>query len=91
MSDKISRYEAKIDEAVRRVLEGEQPGTLFEPARYILELGGKRLRVAGAAVGDYLFEGIPRWPQPWLSRCFITSRWCDDLMDRARYEGHHGA
>jgi len=33
-----------IGEAIEKVFAGEQPQTLFDPGRYILSIGGKRLR-----------------------------------------------
>lgn len=44
MANKVTFYEKKIGEAIDKVLLGEQPRTLFDPARYILSLGGKRVR-----------------------------------------------
>ncbi len=92
MSDKISRYEAKIDEAVRRVLEGEQPGTLFEPARYILELGGKRLRPLLVLLSVDLFEGdttMALYPAVAIEVFHNFSLVHDDLMDRAAIRRGH--
>lgn len=42
--DKVSLFETKIADAMEKVMKGEQPDTLFDPARYLLSLGGKRLR-----------------------------------------------
>ena len=42
--DKVSLFETKIADAMEKVMKGEQPDTLFDPARYSLSLGGKRLR-----------------------------------------------
>lgn len=44
MGDKIKAFEKIIEDAVHGVLVGCQPPTLFVPARYMLSLGGKRLR-----------------------------------------------
>lgn len=44
MGDKVPVFEKIIDEAIRGVLKGYQPQSLFIPAEYMLSLGGKRLR-----------------------------------------------
>ncbi|MDR2816510.1 MAG: polyprenyl synthetase family protein [Proteiniphilum sp.] len=44
MKHKIAVFEKIIDEAIREVLKDCQPQTLFIPAKYMLSLGGKRLR-----------------------------------------------
>ncbi len=92
MSDKISCYEAKIDEAVRRVLEGEQPATLFEPARYILGLGGKRLRPLLVLLSADLFDGDPAIALPPALAIEVFHNFSlvhDDLMDRAAIRRGH--
>ncbi|HHU97614.1 MAG: polyprenyl synthetase family protein [Bacteroidota bacterium] len=92
MSDKISRYESKIDEAVRKVLEGEQPRTLFEPVRYILGLGGKRLRPLLVLLSVDLFDGDPAMalsPAVAIEIFHNFSLVHDDLMDRAAIRRGH--
>jgi len=44
MNDKVAVFEKMIGEAIEKVFAGEQPQTLFDPGRYILSIGGKRLR-----------------------------------------------
>ncbi len=44
MKHKISVFEERIEEAVKGVLKGYEPRTLFIPAEYVLSIGGKRLR-----------------------------------------------
>ena len=44
MHDKVAVFEKMIGEAIEKVFAGDQPLTLFDPARYILSMGGKRLR-----------------------------------------------
>ncbi len=92
MSDKISRYESMIDEAVRKVLEGEQPRTLFDPARYILGLGGKRLRPLLVLLSADLFDGDPAMalsPAVAIEIFHNFSLVHDDLMDRAAIRRGH--
>lgn len=92
MSEKISCYEAQINEAVRRVLEGEQPATLFEPARYILGLGGKRLRPLLVLLSADLFDGDPAIALPPALAIEVFHNFSlvhDDLMDRAAIRRGH--
>lgn len=44
MSQKIVFFRNKIDKELSNVLKQEQPETLFEPPRYVISLGGKRIR-----------------------------------------------
>lgn len=47
--------EEKINEAIEKIPLNEEPATLFEPIRYILSLGGKRLRPLLTLMGANLF------------------------------------
>lgn len=44
MNQKISRFEKIIGDAIDEVVLREKPESLFDPVRYILSIGGKRLR-----------------------------------------------
>ena len=44
MTEKVTFFREKIDEELSKVMKGFQPETLFEPPRYVLSLGGKRIR-----------------------------------------------
>lgn len=44
MEEKIAVFEKIIDESIKKVLKGYQPQSLFAPARYMLSMGGKRVR-----------------------------------------------
>jgi geranylgeranyl diphosphate synthase type II len=55
MKHKISVFEKIIDEAIKGVLKDCQPKTLFTPAKYVLSLGGKRLRPLLALMAADLF------------------------------------
>lgn len=44
MENKLSVFEKIIEEATKQVLTDCYPDTLFAPAKYIMSLGGKRLR-----------------------------------------------
>ena len=86
MTDKIALYERKIKEAVERVLVEEEPRPLFDPARYILALGGKRLRPVLALLATDLFgkdPAIALEPAVAIEIFHNFSLVHDDLMDRA--------
>lgn len=53
----LSTYENKIETAVRDVLKRELPANLFDPAIYMLSLGGKRLRPVFTLAAADLFGG----------------------------------
>jgi geranylgeranyl diphosphate synthase type II len=64
----------------------EQPASLYDPARYFLELGGKRIRPVLCLMGNELFDEIS--PDAWelavaaeLFHSFTLIH--DDIMDRA--------
>ncbi|MDD4778610.1 MAG: polyprenyl synthetase family protein [Fermentimonas sp.] len=44
MTNKVTFFRNQIDEKLSEVMKGSQPETLFEPPRYVISLGGKRLR-----------------------------------------------
>ncbi len=55
MNPKVALFEKIIADAIREVFAQEQFPTLYDPARYILSLGGKRLRPLLTLMGADLF------------------------------------
>ena len=92
MIAKIALYERKIEEAVEQVLTDEVPRSLFEPASYILSLGGKRLRPVLALLAADLFGKNPKVaiaPAIAIEIFHNFSLVHDDLMDRADIRRGH--
>lgn len=92
MTDKISIFEKLIGESVDQVAANEQPGTLFDPVRYILSMGGKRLRPMLALLAADLFGKDPAVavaPAVAVEIFHNFSLLHDDLMDRATVRRGH--
>lgn len=86
MEHKISVFEKIIDKAVREVLKGAEPDTLFAPAKYILSLGGKRLRPLLTLMAADLFGKEPEEVVDAALAVEIFHNFSlvhDDLMDNA--------
>jgi len=86
MIPKVSFFEQKIGTSIEKVLADEQPHTLFDPARYILSLGGKRLRPILTLMAVDLFgKEVDAAVNPALAiEIFHNfSLLHDDLMDQA--------
>jgi Geranylgeranyl pyrophosphate synthase len=86
MTHKVSVFERKIGEAIEKVASDEEPKTLFDPVRYILSLGGKRLRPVLTLMAVDLFgKNVDEALNPALAiEIFHNfSLLHDDLMDNA--------
>ena len=86
MTSKVTQFEKRIGEAIENVLLDEQPRTLFDPARYILSLGGKRLRPLLTFMAVDLFGKEPEIavnPALAIEIFHNFSLLHDDLMDKA--------
>jgi len=86
MNEKISLFEKKISEAIGAVLHQEEPDTLFAPVRYILSIGGKRVRPLLTLLAADMFGADPEIAlEPALAvEIFHNfSLLHDDLMDHA--------
>lgn len=86
MNDKVAVFEKMIGEAIEKVFTGEQPLTLFDPARYILSIGGKRLRPLLTLMAADLFgkeaDAVLN-PAMAIEIFHNFSLLHDDLMDKA--------
>lgn len=86
MNPKVALFEKIMADAIREVFAQEQFPTLFDPARYILSLGGKRLRPLLTLMGADLFGSkVDKAINAALAiEIFHNfSLLHDDLMDRA--------
>ena len=86
MNSKVALFEKKLVDAIQEVFAQEQFPTLYDPARYILSLGGKRLRPLLTLMGADLFgcEADKVINAALAIEIFHNfSLLHDDLMDRA--------
>lgn len=56
--NKINEYQQQIEKVLRDKSYGTNPKELYEPIRYIMSLGGKRLRPVLVCLGCDFFDGI---------------------------------
>lgn len=86
MNDKISLLEKMINGAIEQVLVNDEPSSLFDPVRYILSIGGKRVRPLFTLLAADMFGADPEIAvEPALAvEIFHNfSLLHDDLMDHA--------
>lgn len=82
----ISKLEEKVNTVIGELALHDEPTTLFEPIRYILSLGGKRLRPLLTFMGVNLFGKdieAARNPAIGIELFHNFSLLHDDLMDRS--------
>lgn len=86
MNSKVALFEEMIGRGIDTLFADEQPRTLFDPARYTLSLGGKRLRPLLTLMGADLFgcEAEKAMNPALAVEIFHNfSLLHDDLMDKA--------
>ena len=86
MSKEFSGYLEAINTEIANHRFGEQPTNLYEPIRYIMSLGGKRLRPALALLGYRLFAKDAERIIPTAIAVEVFHNFTlmhDDIMDRA--------
>lgn len=80
--DLLKEFESKF--SIRHF--PDKPSTLYDPAQYILGIGGKRVRPVLCLLGNELFDAIK--PDAWQVACAVElfhnfSLIHDDIMDQA--------
>lgn len=86
MLNKIAEYQQLIEQALKEKQYGSNPKELYDPIRYILSLGGKRLRPVLVCIGCDFFDGTVREAIPAALAIEIFHNFTlvhDDLMDNA--------
>lgn len=92
MSSKVALFEEKISRAIGKLFAEDQPRTLFDPARYTLSLGGKRLRPLLTLMAADLFGKEPDDVIDAAMGIEIFHNFSllhDDLMDKADIRRGH--
>lgn len=86
MTSKATIFEKRINEEIEKVMEGNIPDSLFEPAKYTLSLGGKRIRPLLTLMAADLFDkniDDVIYPSLAIEIFHNFSLLHDDLMDKA--------
>jgi len=82
----VESYINLLEKELRSYEYGDQPGQLYEPIRYILSLGGKRLRPVLALMSCELFDNDFRkalFPALGIEVFHNFTLIHDDIMDNA--------
>lgn len=86
MLSKIIEYQQRIENALKDKSYGSNPKELYEPVRYIMSLGGKRLRPVLVCLGCDFFDGRVDTALPAAIAIELFHNFTlvhDDLMDNA--------
>ncbi|MCK4979474.1 MAG: polyprenyl synthetase family protein, partial [Candidatus Delongbacteria bacterium] len=55
--DKLNIYREKINDSLDQILQVEEPRSLYEPMKYIINIGGKRIRPILCEIFYRMFNG----------------------------------
>ena len=86
MSSTIARYQQWLEVEIRRKKFGKVPSSLYEPARYLMGLGGKRLRPIFALLAYSLYQSDVKRVVPYAVALVSFHNFTlmhDDIMDKA--------
>lgn len=84
--ERYQRYRAEADRRIIELLERTDPASLYQPTRYVLEAGGKRVRavlvmLAAEAVGGESMAALDAGAAVEILHNFTLVH--DDIMDRS--------
>ena len=83
---KISDISDKLESGINRLGLNKEPNGLYEPIRYILSLGGKRIRPLMTLIAAEMFDGTPYNAMPQALALEVFHNFTllhDDIMDEA--------
>jgi len=86
MSSSVKNYTALIEKEIRKQKLGKEPTSLYEPIRYIMSLGGKRLRPLLTLLSYSLFKKNVKDIVPYAVAVEAFHNFTlmhDDIMDKA--------
>jgi len=86
MNHSIKEYIASINSAIEKEHFGDKPQELYEPIRYIMSLGGKRMRPLLSLLAYQLYQENPKEVIPLSVAIEIFHNFTlmhDDIMDNA--------
>jgi geranylgeranyl diphosphate synthase type II len=90
--DAIKSYQAWIEQEIKKQKFGKQPATLYEPIRYLMGLGGKRLRPLLTLLAYSLFKNDPKEIVSYAAAIEAFHNFTlmhDDIMDKAPLRRGH--
>lgn len=82
----IDIYATWIEQEIKKKKYGKQPASLYEPIRYLMALGGKRLRPMFALLSYALFKNDVKSIVPYATAIEVFHNFTlmhDDIMDKA--------
>jgi len=86
MSSSLNRYQEWIEKEIKKQKYGKEPISLYEPIRYLMGLGGKRLRPMLTMLAYGLFKNDPRTIVNYAVAVEAFHNFTlmhDDIMDKA--------
>ncbi|MDV3308216.1 MAG: polyprenyl synthetase family protein [Cyclobacteriaceae bacterium] len=86
MKDFLGTYSALLESRISAMSFGKQPPSLYEPIRYVMRLGGKRIRPMLTLLSYALFRNDVRSILPYAVAVEVFHNFTlmhDDIMDRA--------
>lgn len=86
MSPQLARYQKWLAQEIKKQQYGKQPVSLYEPIRYLMELGGKRLRPMLTLLSYSLFKDDAKNIVPYaigVEGFHNFTLMHDDIMDKA--------
>src|SRR4051812_26579125 len=86
MSAIIVGYQNWIEQEIKKLKFGKEPESLYEPIRYLMSLGGKRLRPMLVMLSYSLFKDDPKQAVPFAIAVEAFHNFTlmhDDIMDKA--------
>jgi geranylgeranyl diphosphate synthase type II len=82
----LNTYQQWIEKEIQRTRFGKQPDSLYEPIRYLMSLGGKRMRPLLVLLGYSLFRNNPKSVVRYAVAVEAFHNFTlmhDDIMDKA--------
>lgn len=86
MKDFLGTYSALLESHINAMSFGKQPPSLYEPIRYVMRLGGKRIRPMLTLLSYAMFRNNVRSILPYAIAVEVFHNFTlmhDDIMDRA--------
>lgn len=86
MKDLLGTYSALLESRISAMQFGKQPASLYEPIKYVMRLGGKRIRPMLTLLSYSLFRNDVRSILPYAIAVEVFHNFTlmhDDIMDRA--------
>jgi len=56
----LKEYNEMLEEGLKKISAGDKPDSLYDPVKYILDIGGKRVRPVLALMSCFSFNGDPK-------------------------------